>query len=1217
MPLQLDYVLSDAKHYSPFVCKLCSMLTSYHDAVVTTPCNHVFCLPCMETWIQQESEGSSNPCKCPCCPTEIEHYDDANGAPTPTMLINNLPIKIQKLAVAQPLAHQILGQVQVSCTNAVHGDQVANDCAWTGDYSQLTEHDYQPDGSGPSAAAVGATTSLLNGMPLNGVPAPQSSKQGLSFDDARRSTHRGEITGAHHHRNIGNGNKNSFDPQELRKASERCDKLKKQANAKFNRGDVEGARLLYSEGLALISVFPIDNDEVRKLTASLYSNRAVTYFRERILEPSIEDCNRSLELDPLQEKTYIRKWRALTALGDMEEALNCLHDGVQALPKSRKLAEEYAKAKDAPPPPAASVAPSVMDMSVAVSVASRSVYTSHPSKGNELDRAEKLKKQANAKFNKGDIESARALYTESLNCIPGINQLQGSGLANVHQMFSPEVCDLMAMLYSNRAVTYYRDKQYRESLGDCEKAVKLDPKAEKSYIRKSRALAGLELHEEACKCLEEAAKILPKSKKIPDELEKAQDKLEEDMLRATGGAGAGDDHMSVAGFTMQGIDNVRNKDYSEDLELADKLKRNANAKFNRGDIAGARLLYTEALACLPNDHDNPEVRACLASLYANRAVTYFREKEFDQSVWDCDKAIQLDPRSEKSYIRKARALVSVSRADEAVDCLEEGMQVVENPGRLEEELSKAREQLRLEGNAFDNGLSEQQRNDFMVSSQNVGHEGDYDDQFFVSPPRDKLGLGAVNEGQTEEYPIPYSSDEDLERADKLKKQANAKLNKGDVAGARILYGEGLACLSADGPKSEEGRELAASLYANRAVTFFREKKFAATVSDCDKSLELDPKHEKSYIRKWRALMALGDFDESFLCLQKAVEELPDSERLTEELGNAKEQKELLTTMNGLIENGDYHEARDTLRPLVKTSDNVTLWLVAARVDACLGMTESALERVSKVLMFNPRNTEAQQVKGYALFLTGDMESGISVLRDALDAADEETPSAQQQLEYCQQTFAAFTKGQARVKRGRYKEAVDLFSSAMEDGVEIPKDAPLYGLLLTERAEASLLAQLYEESLDDCNEAIELKYDNMTAWTVKVEVYFALGRLKEARGELAQVRKTWGAGNETIEEAYKKTDFELRLQRADDELHQLVESIESNLPGGMERKLERRPSRAGSSRGLLGRKGASSHNTMGDRESESDRRSRKSKNSKRSSSTSRRKDRKTRPHQNGN
>lgn len=295
-------------------------------------------------------------------------------------------------------------------------------------------------------------------------------------------------------------------------------------------------------------------------------------------------------------------------------------------------------------------------------------------------------------------------------------------------------------------------------------------------------------------------------------------------------------------------------------------------------------------------------------------------------------------------------------------------------------------------------------------------------------------------------------------------------------------------------------------------------------------------------------MALGNFDDAFKCLQTAVSEIPDSQRLNEELTSATEQKDLLATVHLLLERREYQEARDTLMPVVKTSDNVSLWLAAARADACLGLTDSALERVDKVLLFNPKHAEGLQVRGYAMFLSGEMEHGIALLKEALEVdIENDNREVSALLESCEKCFSAFSKGQARVKRGRYEEAVDFFTSAAEDGEPIPHGAPLYGLVLTDRAEASLLSNLFEEALEDCVEAIRLKNDNINAWTVKVEVYFALGRLQEARDELAEIRKTWGADNDTIEEAYKKTDFELRLKRADDDLHHIMAAVENGTP----------------------------------------------------------------------
>jgi len=913
--------------------------------------------------------------------------------------------------------------------------------------------------------------------------------------------------------------------------------------------------------------------EVRIMVASLYSNRAVTFYRERRLGPSVEDCNKSLDLDPTSEKTYIRKWRALDAMGEKDKALACLQAGVKELPSSSKLNEQLRKSLTAlssggsaptRKPSDHSIASMAYGHSDKATVASGGLFGNHemdisvagdPNHA-VLDRAERLKKQANAKFNKGDIDNARTLYTEALGCIPTTG------------FYSRGVKALLSELYSNRAVTYYRNKQYQESLEDCDMAIERNPEAEKSYIRKARALVGLDRQSDASKCLQEAHKLFPNSKKVKEELSKIID--QRDVYGSMGKMGSGDSvdfNASVGSFSnfyppsfqgskaAQTLSTGREElTYADDIDLSDKLKRNANAKFNRGDVAGARLLYTEAMGVLPNDRDNEAVRTCLASLYANRAVTYYRDQEFALSVRDCDNAIELDPKGEKPYSRKARALASMQRYDDAIKCLEEGKRQVPGSDKLEEELVKIKQEIGdsagAEPKVEDAGTGQNAAPESSVpTASDTNDTNDTNNNFFV--PSGGVAMGSVPEGKSQEFDLPTKIDpEEFERAEKLKKQANAKLNKGDVPGARILYGEGLACMPPGAEHTLEGRELAANLYANRAVTYFREKKFRETVNDCNKAVEYDPKHEKSYIRKWRALMALGAFDDAFRCLESALKELPDSERMKEEMANATEEKKLLTTVNQFIDNRDYQQAHNILEDIVKTSDNVALWLTAARADSFLGMTDLALVRVEKVLGFNPKHAEALRVRGYATFLSGEMEQGINLLKESLEGDIEETENrkASAILQACQVKMNTFHKGQARVKRGRYREAVELFTMVMEDGSEpIPRQAPLYGILLTERAEASLLSDQYESALADCAEAISLKHDNLTAWTVKTEVYYALGRLQEARDELAAARKTWGARNETIEDAYKKTDFELRLQKVDNELRFLVATVECGKP----------------------------------------------------------------------
>jgi hypothetical protein len=144
--------------------------------------------------------------------------------------------------------------------------------------------------------------------------------------------------------------------------------------------------------------------------------------------------------------------------------------------------------------------------------------------------------------------------------------------------------------------------------------------------------------------------------------------------------------------------------------------------------------------------------------------------------------------------------------------LEQGLRVLPDSGRLKDELAKSKEQLANGGSSGDTPS----QNDPVVPDVSCRWHGPNPPSVFMVTPKDqRSALGGVAEGSTLE--IPFNGDEDLERVEKLKKQANAKLNKGDVAGARQLYGEALDCLPFT-PDTSGARELAASLYANRALT---------------------------------------------------------------------------------------------------------------------------------------------------------------------------------------------------------------------------------------------------------------------------------------------------------------------------------------------------------------------------------------------------------------
>jgi tetratricopeptide (TPR) repeat protein len=410
----------------------------------------------------------------------------------------------------------------------------------------------------------------------------------------------------------------------------------------------------------------------------------------------------------------------------------------------------------------------------------------------------------------------------------------------------------------------------------------------------------------------------------------------------------------------------------------------------------------------------------------------------------------------------------------------------------------------------------------------------------------EAGLDDEN-GERAEEEGGESAAEAIERSEKLKKQANAKFNKGDFEGARALYTDGLDVITGIITAGHEERELVATLFSNRAVTYFREKDFLNCIEDCDKALEYEPTYEKSYIRKWRALMALGNFEDACECLEQAHREIPSSQRVKQELMKAREQKEVLLLVNTMIDGGNLEKAKETIKPLAKESDNIGLLLVAAMADAGLGLTESALDKVNKALRFNPNHVEALQLRGLVLFLSGEMEKGIRLIQE-LHNRNPDNADIQMKLEQCDRTLTAFSKGRGYAKRGRYKEAVEQFTDATDDrALPLPTGTALYCLIKMERAEALLLSKHYAEALRDCKDALESEPENAEAWALKAEIYMCLGRASEAKQELLDVRETWGGDNIVIDEAYRKANFEMKVRKVDDELMQLINDVEAGVP----------------------------------------------------------------------
>lgn len=389
-----------------------------------------------------------------------------------------------------------------------------------------------------------------------------------------------------------------------------------------------------------------------------------------------------------------------------------------------------------------------------------------------------------------------------------------------------------------------------------------------------------------------------------------------------------------------------------------------------------------------------------------------------------------------------------------------------------------------------------------------------------------------------------------QKAERLKKQANAKFNKGNFEEAGKLYTEGINILSCADTRSESDLKLLSNMHSNRAASFYREKKFMECILDCDFALQYEPSVEKAWIRKRRALAISGEMYAALLCIEQAATVIPNSKKIQEESKRAIAELENFTKVKKFMENeSTKKDAWRLARTFVDKSENIALLAFTAKVAIEADELDRALETINKVLDMNPNYADGLELRSIWYYLTGDIKTSVTHLLGALIICPD-SDEIRATLARVEKTRSIWEAAQNAVKDAQYKEAVEQFTLAITVNDPLPPLSPLLAMLKTGRAEGYLLAKQYLSALKECQEVISARHEHDQAWIVRSEVLIALGRAAEAKKELLFARRTWGAGNPSIEKGFRRVEFEVYVVHADND----ILLLQNELDHGIVRKM---------------------------------------------------------------
>ncbi|KAF7312063.1 hypothetical protein MIND_00218400 [Mycena indigotica] len=97
-------------------------------------------------------------------------------------------------------------------------------------------------------------------------------------------------------------------------------------------------------------------------------------------------------------------------------------------------------------------------------------------------------------------------------------------------------------------------------------------------------------------------------------------------------------------------------------EIALNFKEQGNEYFKGKRYREAMGFYTQGIDAKPID------AALLEALLCNRAACNLELQNYGTVLRDCSTALSINPRSSKAFYRSAMALLTLERADEAIDC---------------------------------------------------------------------------------------------------------------------------------------------------------------------------------------------------------------------------------------------------------------------------------------------------------------------------------------------------------------------------------------------------------------------------------------------------------------------------------------------------------------------------------------------------------------------
>lgn len=221
-----------------------------------------------------------------------------------------------------------------------------------------------------------------------------------------------------------------------------------------------------------------------------------------------------------------------------------------------------------------------------------------------------------------------------------------------------------------------------------------------------------------------------------------------------------------------------------------------------------------------------------------------------------------------------------------------------------------------------------------------------------------------------------------------------------------------------------------SYLGNRSACYMMLANYRDALNDARRSISLDPKFEKGYLRVAKCCLLLGDLVQLEQTIKRFLEIDAKNTALKGEIQNLKQLRTYEEKANQCYEKKDYRTCLFHIDSALKTAQACQRFkLLKAECLAMLGRMEEANDIAINIMKVDSTNCDAIYVRGLTLYYSDNLEKGILHFERTLQL-DPDHKKAKMMRTKSRALKEKKEQGNECFKTGKFREALAIYTEAL-------------------------------------------------------------------------------------------------------------------------------------------------------------------------------------------